>query len=364
MVMTENKTTSSPATTHATVLPAKLQNARATSKPLTKIIRRMVQYLRLIWLRNSALRLSRAICLSSCSKRAILVIRVSRMTEHKLETPLDQLQAKAAGWKVTLDETRETPTSLLGFGSRVGRRVVIKLSKYAGDESHSGKVLEAFAGDGAVRVYQSETGAVLLERLEPGEQLVDVVKKDEDEEATKILAQVIGKLANHAPPIDCPTVEDWGRGFDRYVRSGDQQIPQELVREAGRLYQDLAATQRTTMLLHGDLQHYNVLFDDQRGWVAIDPKGLVGELEYEIGALLRSPVELPEVFANPATITRRLETLTTLLQLDHSRVLTWSFAQAILSAIWDVEDGYPLEANNPALLLAQALKPILKATKS
>ena len=33
-----------------------------------------------------------------------------------------QLQAKAAAWNVTLEETRETPSSLLGFGLRAGRR--------------------------------------------------------------------------------------------------------------------------------------------------------------------------------------------------------------------------------------------------
>ena len=77
-----------------------------------------------------------------------------------------QLQAKAAAWDVALEETRETPTSLLGFGVRGGRRVVLKIT--TGDESHSGEVLKAFAGDGAVTVYESETGAVLLERLEPG----------------------------------------------------------------------------------------------------------------------------------------------------------------------------------------------------
>jgi len=206
-----------------------------------------------------------------------------------------------------------------------------------------------------VRVYEAETGAVLLERLEPGEQLVNV----KDEEATKILAQVIAKLANHAPPIECPTAADWGRGFDRYLLSGDQQVPHELVHEARDLYQHLASTQRTTMLLHGDLQHYNVLFDRDRGWVAIDPKGVAGELEYEVGPLLRNPVEHPELFANPATIKRRLETLTALLHLDHSRALAWSFAQAVLSAIWDVEDNHQLEPNNPALLLARTLKPML-----
>src|SRR5687767_8848273 len=124
-----------------------------------------------------------------------------------------QLQAKAKAWNVMIEETRETPTSLLGFGVRAGRAVVLKLTKHEGDESHSGEVLKAFAGDGVVTVYESETGAVLLERLEPGEQLVELVKRGDDEEATKILAQVMKKLAGHLAPAECPTVADWGRGF-------------------------------------------------------------------------------------------------------------------------------------------------------
>jgi streptomycin 6-kinase len=267
----------------------------------------------------------------------------------------DRLQAKAAAWNVTLDETFETPTSVLGFGVRADRRVVLKITKRSGDESHSGKVLRAFSGDGAVRVYESETNAVLLQRLEPGEQLVSVVKRGGEDEATKILAEVIEKLAHHQAPEECSTVTDWGRGFDRYLQSGDQQVPRELIDEAHRLYRDLASSQRTTMLLHGDLQHYNVLFDKERGWVAIDPKGVVGELEYEIGAILRNPVEQPKLFADIDVIKRRLETLTSRLRLDYSRALSWSFAQAVLSAIWDVEDGYRVGPDHPSLLLANAL---------
>jgi streptomycin 6-kinase len=266
----------------------------------------------------------------------------------------DQLHAKAAEWNVTIQETRETVTSLLGFGVRGEQRVVLKLTNVS-DEAHSGKVLRAFGGSGAVQVYESETGVVLLERLEPGEQLVSLVRRGEDDEATRILAALIKKLAHHQAPDECPTVADWGRGFDRYVRTGDRRIPHGLVREAREVYERLALSQGTTMLLHGDLQHYNVLFDRERGWTAIDPKGVVGELEYEVGALLRNPVEQPELFKDPATIERRVDILTSLLPLDRSRVLYWSFAQAVLSAIWDVEDGYSVESNHPALLLANGL---------
>jgi streptomycin 6-kinase len=270
-----------------------------------------------------------------------------------------QLDRKAAEWNVTLDEIRETQTSRLGFGLRDGARVVLKISKQIGDESHSGEVLKAYGGDGAVRVYESEPGAVLLERIEPGEQLVNVVRRGEDDEATEILAEVIAKLANHEAPTGCSTVADWGRGFDRYLQSGDEQIARAEVEEARELYQGLASSQRKTMLLHGDLQHYNVLFDNERGWVAIDPKGVIGELEYELGALLRNPVELPGVFANPVTIQRRLEILTAALHLDYSRALRWSYSQSVLSVIWDIQDHGALTPNKPSLLLARSLKQVM-----
>jgi streptomycin 6-kinase len=276
----------------------------------------------------------------------------------KIQLVMLELQTKASAWNVRLDEVKEASTSLIGYGVRAGERVVLKLTKHGSDEARSGEVLKAFGGDGAVRVLEFETGAVLLERLEPGEQLANLAKRDDDE-ATRILAQVLERLAHHQPPAVCPTVADWGRGFDRYLESGDQRLARELVREARELYLELSATQGTPMLLHGDLQHYNVLLDRNRGWIAIDPKGVVGELECEVGALLRNPVELPELFANAATIKRRLEIVTIELKLDYSRALHWSYAQAVLSAIWDIEDGFEITPNNPSLLLARTIKSLL-----
>ena len=230
-----------------------------------------------------------------------------------MASPVDQLNSKAVLWNVTINQTRETFTSLLGFGLRGAMPVVLKITKQYGDESHSGKVLQAFAGDGAVRVHESDIGAVLMERLDPGHELTELVFDDRDEEATRILATVIGKLANHRAPEECPTVADWGKGFTKYQNTGNTQIPYVLVDKARELYERLTSSQRRTMLLHGDLQHYNVLSTSERGWVAIDPKGVVGELEYEVGPILRNPVESPEVFATRSIVERRLKILTTIL---------------------------------------------------
>ncbi len=275
----------------------------------------------------------------------------------QLMTLLDQLESHAHRWGVTIEHTQETTGSMLGFGLCHGEPVVLKIIKQPGDEWHSGDVLRAFDGSGVVRVYESGEGAVLLERCQPGNDLVELVRRGDDDGATEILARVIRLMSHHHAPPSCPTVHDWARGFDRYLNSQNKQIPTPVVMEARELYQKLASSQRNSMLLHGDLHHYNVLLDAERGWVAIDPKGVVGEMEYEIGAILRNPIEYPDLLTLPKTIDRRLDLLVSSLNLDYQRTVAWSYAQAVLSAVWEIEDSGDLSSDSSALRLAHALRP-------
>jgi len=136
-------------------------------------------------------------------------------------------------------------------------------------------------------------------------------------------------------------------------------IPRDLVESASRCYARLANSQRQVRLLHGDLHHGNVLSDSRRGWLAIDPKGVVGEIEFEIGAVLRNPVERPDLFVSEETIENRCGVLVRRLNLDRERLLQWAFAQAVLSAIWSVEDGSVVDMKSPALSLATIIGRIL-----
>ena len=273
--------------------------------------------------------------------------------------PLNRTQQHAREWGVAVEDIFETHSSVIAFGARDHQPVVLKVIKQTGDEWHSGEILEAFDGHGVVRVYEQTPGAVLMERLRPGDSLVEMALNGRDEEATDILADVIQQMSSVESSNAFKTVQDWGKGFDRYVATGDDQVPLELVEAGHHLFSQLCASQRSPRLLHGDLQHYNVLFDSSRGWVTIDPKGVVGELEYEIGAIMRNPVERPELFLSRATIERRLRQFSNKLNLDFQRMLAWSFAQAVLSAIWDIEDGFAVEATNPALRLAKVMRPML-----
>lgn len=284
----------------------------------------------------------------------------------RLEKRVEEL---VRDWGVVVQDTLETQSSFIAFGKRGDQSVVLKVIRRPGDEWRCGAVMAAFDGMGMARVYEYIEGAVLLERLNPGLQLAGAALDGRDEEATEILADVIDRMSRSCESSDEPSREkfkafvsaqDWGKGFQRYLASGDRQIPARLVTQARQLYFDLCASQRSVRLLHGDLQHYNVLFDSDRGWLAIDPKGVVGEVEYEIGASLRNPYEKPELFASSETVERRLRCFEAKLKLNYDRALAWGFAQAVLSAIWSVEDGFAAPAGNPSLRLANAIWPILK----
>ena len=265
------------------------------------------------------------------------------------------LQAYVRAWLIEVESTLETATSFLAFGRQGDRPVVLKVLRAQGDEWPAGLVLEAFGGRNTVQVYQRSDEAVLLERLIPGNALVELVLAGRDQEATDILANLIAGMSPDAPPPGTPTASTWAAGFDRYLASGDQRIPRDLVRLAQAMYLELCASQGPVRLLHGDLQHYNVLFDRARGWLAIDPKGVTAELEYELGALFRNPIGRPDLYPRAEVIQARLDRLVRPLSLDPQRVRRWALSQAVLSVIWSWEDGESVSPSHPVLGLARTL---------
>jgi streptomycin 6-kinase len=278
---------------------------------------------------------------------------------------MERVEQQMRDWGVVAENTLATPSSFIVFGRRGNQPVVLKAIRHPCDEWRCGEVLAAFDGSGVVKVYEYTEGAVLLERLHPGASLAELALSGRDEEATDILAEVIQRMTQPILPLGASleafaTVQDWGEGFRRYLASGDQQISTNLVAQGQRLYAELCASQQGVRLLHGDLQHYNVLFDHERGWIALDPKGVLGEIEYEIGASLRNPYENPALFAAPEIVERRLRRYEAGLKLDADRALRWGFAQAVLSAVWLVEDGFAVDAQTPSIRLADAIRVMLE----
>jgi streptomycin 6-kinase len=92
-------------------------------------------------------------------------------------------------------------------------------------------------------------------------------------------------------------------------------------------------------VLHGDLQHYNVLESGQGTWIALDPKGLIGPPEAEAAALLRNPRRFLLSHAHPSRLlSDRVAVLAELLGDDRRLMLLWGHVLAVVAAAWALED--------------------------
>jgi streptomycin 6-kinase len=223
-----------------------------------------------------------------------------------------------------------------------GTEVVVKLGVPNPELLTEIAALRLWNGHGIVQLLDADTeqGILLLERLRPGTPLATL---EDDEQATRIAARLMGQLRRPAPPDHpFPTVDKWAEGIKRLRRrfdGGAGPLPAQLVETAESLFAELLDSQSEPVLLHGDLHHWNILAAERQPWLALDPKGLVGEAAYEVGAWLRNP--LPGLLnqPHPDRITvRRIDLLSEMLGFDRQRMIGWGLAQAVLSAWWSIED--------------------------
>lgn len=199
-----------------------------------------------------------------------------------------------------------------------------------------------------LQLYQSSTrcvrlldvdidqGALLLERIIPGVSLETLFPYDDEKAAVQVV-EVMQSL--HAVPVplhsQIPTIEQWLQALTTDHTSLQHHLP-----KARKLAHELLKTQRKPVLLHGDLHHDNILLSSHDEWLAIDPRGVIGEPDYEVGAFIRNP--MPELLQHSDVkeiVARRLKVFSDLLQVDKERLKQWSYVQAVLAACWALEDG-------------------------
>ena len=225
--------------------------------------------------------------------------------------------------------------------------VVLKLGVPHYELMSEMEALRIFGGHGTVKLLEADfdLGAMVLERLKPG---VPLSTLTDDEQATSIVAQLIKHLWKPAPSNHLfPTVAKWAAGLKTlrdHFDGGTRPLPTWLVEKAEVLFSELIETMGERVLLHGDLHHDNILSAEREHWLAIDPKGVVGEAEYEVGAFLRNHLLLqpkPE-----EALRRRIDQFVEELEFDRERLVGWGLAQAVLSAWWGYEDHGRVSAHS------------------
>ncbi|HET6222565.1 MAG TPA: aminoglycoside phosphotransferase family protein, partial [Dongiaceae bacterium] len=221
-----------------------------------------------------------------------------------------------ARWDLVPDgEPIETPSSLLLAVRHNGVPAMLKIAR-EDEERRGGALMAWWDGDGAAKVLAQHGPALLLERAAGLCSLAAMVADGQDDEASRILCAVAGRL--HAPrPGPPPELVPLTRWFEALAPAA--RTHGRLLAQANSVAQALLADPHDVVVLHGDIHHGNVLDGGERGWLAIDPKGLLGERTFDFVNILRNPDAAAAL--TPGRFDRQIEVLTAAASIERRRLL-------------------------------------------
>jgi streptomycin 6-kinase len=194
-------------------------------------------------------------------------------------------------WKLVPDgdpvATRSSRLLPVRRGDGGGEPAMLKLALEE-DERSGGLLMEWWDGDGAARVLARDGEALLLERAQGAASLSDMARSGRDDEACRVLCAVAARL--HAPrpkppPPDLVPLPRWFRDLEPAAAAHGG-----ILVRCAETARALLDSPREVGVLHGDLHHDNVLdFGPRRGWLAIDPKRLLGERGLDFANIFTNP---------------------------------------------------------------------------
>ena len=251
-------------------------------------------------------------------------------------TVADPYQPWLDSWRLRPDG----PGFTTEFGSLLmpviagGRRAMLKIA--GGEEERRGGALMVWwAGEGAARVLAHGGDAILLERAVGNVSLTAMALHGQDDAAAAILCQVAAGLhgpRDRPPPDSLVPLPIWFRQLEpaAQARGG-------IFVESAAAARELLGAPHDVAVLHGDLHHGNVLDAGERGWIAIDPKGLIGERGFDFANIFHNPTK--EIALTPGRLPRLIGIVAQLAGLEPVRLIKWILAYSGLSAAWSLDSG-------------------------
>lgn len=239
-----------------------------------------------------------------------------------------------ASWDLVPDgDVIVTPTSMLMPVRQQTIPAMLKIATHM-EEKQGNRLMMWWGGQGAARVLAHDDDGLLLERAVGKKALADFAQTGRDDEASRILCDVIAKLhaVRKAPTPDLVPLTRWFRDLEpaAAVNGGMLVRCAEVARE-------LLAAPADIVALHGDIHHGNVLDFGDRGWLAIDPKGLIGERGFDYANIFCNPDH--ETATAPGRLERQVHVVADAAGLNRTRLLKWIVAWAGLSAAWHISEG-------------------------
>lgn len=217
--------------------------------------------------------------------------------------------------------------------------VILKISCDKGSAEHEKDALLYFDGNACVKLlaHHEKYHAMLLEQAIPGTSLKSLYP-EQIELVMDNYASTMNKL--HAKQLpqqhSYRHISEWLQAIDKL--SSDK-FPVGMLEQAQRIKNELLSSIQHEVFLHGDLHHDNIIKKNNE-WVTIDPKGIVGDSEFEIAAFdFIHPGEFHLNEEIKFLFDKRIELLANKANLNSERIKNWVFVRLILSAAWSIEDN-------------------------
>ncbi|MGO3125675.1 MAG: aminoglycoside phosphotransferase family protein [Advenella sp.] len=280
--------------------------------------------------------------------------RIQAPAQATTDVEMDVFAPWIKKWNLVQDGTPiATPGSSLLPVKMNNAMAMLKIARDE-HEIRGGKVLQWWDGNGAARVFARNANALVLERAQGKQSLMQMALHGQDDNASRIACDTVAQLHAYARRIpgqpELVLLQLWFA--DLFAAARSNPVLQQCANAAQRL---LADPEEITVL-HGDIHHDNILDFADRGWLAIDPKGLLGERGFDYANLIVNP-DLPTV-TDPVRFARQVQVVSQAASLDRHRLLCWVLAFAGLSAVWFIQDASEAQAQqdlNVARLALQAL---------
>jgi streptomycin 6-kinase len=252
-------------------------------------------------------------------------------------------------WRLVPDgEAVSTSTSRL-LPVRAGSvPAILKIALHE-EEKRGNALMIWWAGRGSAPVLAHDGDTILMPRAEGGISLAELARNGRDDEASRIMCVVLDQL--HVPgdrPV--PHLVELAHWFAS-LHAVSQSLG-GIFRLSASTASSLLENPREVVVLHGDMHHGNVLNFGTRGWLAIDPKGLIGERYFDYANIFCNPD--CELAIAPGRIAKQVKAIAEAAHLEPTRLLSWVLAWAGLSAAFNLEDGLPAEGALKVAELAAA----------
>ncbi len=225
---------------------------------------------------------------------------------------------------------------------------------HMGNERFGFDYLTAANGTCAAHVYATSQNAAVMEWL-PGPSLGDLSRTGKDAEAAKTLVAVANGLHSAVAPdtSDWPHLDQWCQPiFTLHCVADCSPDARRCIAQAQNVARQCLRERGPMGPLHGDLHHDNIRKTD-RGYVAFDAKGVVGDRTYDLANAFRHPKNLPEVVLNPDRVRHLRDVWSTSFHVPPKHLMGWAVAKAALSLAW--RSGGAAVSDDPELPLLAVL---------